>query len=96
MSESLPNIYIPGVSQETPITTTVAHHVFIIDGSGSMSSCRSATISGFNEQVQNIRQLGTRIPTQQNRVTLVVFNGVADVRYFDADVSSLQELTDLT
>ena len=94
-SEPLPQIHIPGVSDSgAPDERLCVHHVFIIDASGSMRSLRKATIDGFNEQVQNIRQLERNNPNARNLVTLVVFNGVADVRFFEADSNSLQEITE--
>lgn len=94
-SEPLPQIHIPGVSGTgTPEERTVVHHVFILDASGSMRSLRQQTITGFNEQVQNIRQLEQRFPNQRNLVTLVVFSGTTEVRFFDTDSISLQLITE--
>lgn len=93
-SEPLPQIHIPGVSDNsTPSERTNVHHVFILDASGSMSGLRQQTITGFNEQVQNIRQLEQRFPNQRNLVTLVVFSGTTEVRFFDTDSISLQPIT---
>lgn len=94
-SEPLPQIHIPGVSDTgTPTERTNVHHVFILDASGSMKGLRQQTITGFNEQVQNIRQLEQQFPNQRNLVTLVVFNGTTDVRFFDTDSISLQQITE--
>ncbi len=94
-SEPLPQIHIPGVSDTgTPAERTNVHHVFILDASGSMKGLQQQTITGFNEQVQNIRQLEQQFPNQRNLVTLVVFNGTTDVRFFDTDSISLQQITE--
>lgn len=93
--EPLPQIHIPGVSNDSTDPVTIVHHVFILDASGSMLPLRNATISGFNEQVQNIRQLEQQYPNQRNLVSLVFFNRAEDVRFFDASSSSLQEITAL-
>lgn len=93
-AEVLPQIHIPGVSDNTQGVRTNVHHVFILDASGSMRSLRRQTITGFNEQVQNIRQLEQQFPSQRNLVTLVVFNGRTEVRFFDSESDSLQEITE--
>src|SRR4051812_37830397 len=49
------------------------YHI-ILDQSGSMQDCLSATISGFNEQLQVIRSLQIRFPEQEIRVGLTRFN----------------------
>lgn len=56
----------------TPVKagTKTSHVVFILDDSGSMQSCRDATISGFNEFLQG--QKASVIPT---RVSLYKFDG---------------------
>lgn len=94
--EQLPQIHIPGVSDSAaaPTHTSVVHHVFILDASGSMRSLQAATITGFNEQVQNIRQLERDMPEQLNRVTLVFFNGRITERLFNTASDTLGELTD--
>ena len=94
--ETLPQIHIPGVSDQsaTPLHTSVVHHVFIMDSSGSMRPLRAATIVGFNEQVQNIRQLEQTMPEQQNRVTLVFFNGRITERLVNTSSDTLRELTE--
>ncbi|RTL07699.1 VWA domain-containing protein [Candidatus Dependentiae bacterium] len=95
LSEPLPQIHIPGVSGTvSQEERTVVHHVFILDASGSMAHLQRQTIVGFNEQVQNIRQLEQQFPNQRNLVTLVVFNGTTDVRFFDTDSVSLQQITE--
>jgi len=93
--DPLPQIHIPGVSADAPPTPpTVVHHVFILDASGSMLRLRQSTITGFNEQVQNIRQLMRDLPNQSNYVTLVVFNGRAEERYFDIPADGIQEISE--
>ena len=43
---------------------TIYH--LIVDKSGSMGDCIEQTISGFNEQVSKIQQLGVKWPTIKN------------------------------
>lgn len=93
--EPLPQIHVPGVSGvQSPAASVTVHHIFILDASGSMSGLRNQTISGFNEQVQNIRQLEQEFPSQRNLVTLIVFNGQAQERFFDVGSESLREITE--
>jgi hypothetical protein len=46
----------------------------IVDRSGSMSDCIENTITGFNEQVNKIRQLGAEFPEQTITMGLTMFN----------------------
>ena len=93
MTEEQRLIHIPGVSAIPSSAAATVHHVFIIDASGSMGVIRDSTISGFNEQVDNIRKLEQENTGQRNLVTLVFFDSRANVRYFDSSSSSLQKLT---
>ena len=57
----------------------------ILDRSGSMNDCVTETISGFNEQVQRIRQLEEQYPDQVVRVNLCLFNhNISHQRYLFA------------
>ena len=94
-NEAPTQIFIPGVSAEgTPAERIRIHHVFILDASGSMKPLQKQTIAGFNEQVQNIRQLEQQHPNQEQLVTLAVFNGSPNIRFFDTSSISLQEITE--
>lgn len=69
------------------------YYLLVLDKSGSMQSCENETISGFNEQVQMIRNLQKRFPDQQIYVSLTTFsdevehvfdkNTGADIRELD-------------
>jgi hypothetical protein len=53
---------------------TKTYYQLIIDKSGSMSSCVKETISGYNEQIQMIRDLQRLNPEQEILVSLTTFN----------------------
>jgi hypothetical protein len=62
--------------------TKTSHIIFVLDDSGSMQSCRAATISGYNEylQAQKKDALETGIPTF---VSLYKFDGSSVKSVFD-------------
>lgn len=72
------------------------HHVYnliILDESGSMQSIKSATISGFNEVVQTIKEVEKQFPEQEHYVSLVTFNGMGVKTLLDKrPVSHLYEI----
>lgn len=70
------------------------HHVIILDKSGSMSSVKGPTISGFNETVANIRQLASKDPSQTHTVTLVTFSDENQNVCWREGLASLKELND--
>ena len=51
-------------------------NLIILDESGSMESVKSLIISGFNELVQNIKNLKKDFADQEHFVSLVTFNGM--------------------
>lgn len=55
------------------------HTIIILDKSGSMESCREATISGFNEQLQTAKNSPENLKIQ---LTLVTFNNNTTVEKF--------------
>jgi uncharacterized protein YegL len=65
----------------------------ILDRSGSMNDCIPQTISGFNEQVQRIRQLEGEYPDQEIRVNLCLFNHNILHQIVNATTDFLEELT---
>jgi hypothetical protein len=72
---------------------TKSHIVFLLDDSGSMQSCRDATISGFNEylQAQKIDSENTGIETF---VSLYKFNGSSVTGVINKmPISEVQPLT---
>ena len=50
------------------------YYHLILDRSGSMTSCADATISGFNEQIQMIRDMQRLHSDQEILVSLTTFN----------------------
>lgn len=50
------------------------YYQLILDRSGSMGDCIQPTISGFNEQMDMIRDLRQKFPDQEIRVSLTQFN----------------------
>jgi hypothetical protein len=72
--------------------TQRTHYQLIVDRSGSMSDCIEATINGFNEQLNRIRQMETEFPEQDIRIGLTLFNdAVNQLRMGDsvADMPSM-------
>jgi len=65
---------------------------FILDKSGSMDSCRVATINGFNAQIKIIRSLKNEFPNQEYKVSLTTFNGGIDHLFRDAPADFVPEL----
>jgi len=54
------------------------HHVYnlmILDESGSMEDIKNATIRGFNEVVETIKDVESKFPEQRHFISLVSFNG---------------------
>lgn len=72
--------------------TKTSHIIFVLDDSGSMQSCRAATISGYNEylQAQKKDALETGIPTF---VSLYKFDGSSVKSVFNR--ISVSEVKDL-
>ena len=50
------------------------YYQLILDRSGSMGSCAEEAVSGFNEQVQQIKLLQEKYPEQEFLVSLTTFN----------------------
>lgn len=51
---------------------------FVLDRSGSMSNCIESTVSGFNEQLDTIKQLQKEFPEQEFEVSLTIFDDTID------------------
>lgn len=65
----------------------------VLDETGSMSSCKEATISGFNEYIQTLKN----DKKGKILVSLTKFNsGNTEVVYTDKPLSDVQNLTDKT
>jgi len=68
----------------------VTQALFVIDESGSMQSCRNETISGINEQIQELKK-HTNIETF---VTIVTFNSIVLDKIVNIPITEVTELTD--
>lgn len=69
------------------------YYLLILDRSGSMSDCVSETISGFNEQIQMIKDLQRRHPEQEFYLSLTTFNHLIDHSFRECLVDEVKELT---
>lgn len=79
--------------QEThccPVMATT-HVAIVLDRSGSMESCRDATISGFNEYITGIRNAAQS--GRNTRVSLSVFNHDLETILFETPVDRLRPLS---
>src|SRR4051812_5180522 len=68
------------------------HVAIVLDRSGSMEECRDATIGGFNEYVDGIRQTAEREELAV-KATLAIFNEEVALRYVDAPIARLTRLS---
>ncbi len=68
------------------------HYVLVVDKSGSMSHLTESTITGVNEQVQTIKNLQDKYPTQSYFMTYVNFNEDVDVEFTMKKASDLEEI----
>ena len=50
------------------------HNLIIVDESGSMSVIRKQAFAGMNENLQTVRQMQSKFPDQEQRVTLITFD----------------------
>lgn len=69
------------------------YYLMILDRSGSMESCKEETLSGFNEQIQMIRDLQDKHPGQTFHVSLTTFNHLVAHPMADVQVGELLPLT---
>ncbi|OWY24029.1 hypothetical protein C7N43_04910 [Sphingobacteriales bacterium UPWRP_1] len=69
------------------------YNLIILDESGSMQSIKHATISGFNEIVQTIKEVEKQFPEQEHYVSFITFNGLGIKTLLDkAPVLKLSEI----
>ncbi len=73
-------------------TQRTIYHL-ILDRSGSMSDCIENTVTGFNEQVNKIRQLEEKFPDQQIVMGLTTFNNQVEHHLKLAPPQSILTLT---
>ncbi|MFM9052295.1 MAG: hypothetical protein ACKOKF_08255 [Bacteroidota bacterium] len=69
------------------------YYLLVLDRSGSMQVCLHDTISGYNEQVQMIRDLQTRYPEQEFHVSLTIFNHLVEHPLIDGRGREIKELS---
>ena len=69
------------------------YYLLILDRSGSMNDCINETISGYNEQLQMIRDLQNRYPEQEFYSSLTTFNHTVEHPFMESSVSTMKELT---
>jgi len=69
------------------------YYLLILDRSGSMSDCVNETISGFNEQMQMIKDLQRRYPEQEFYLSLTTFNHLIDHSFRECLINEVKELT---
>lgn len=71
-----------------------AYITFIIDESGSMFGVRDATITGINEQIQQIQKdFGSKTDDIETIVSLIKFNGETIPVFMHRPLSDLKEIT---
>ena len=68
------------------------YYQLILDRSGSMCDCAHQAVSGFNEQIQQIKSLQERYPEQEFRVSLTTFNDEMTLAVDREKVKSVKEL----
>ncbi len=65
--------------------------IFILDKSGSMTSCWDATISGFNEYLKNLEKEKNKIS-----LSLTLFNTQVESRFVDEKLEKVKKLDKIT
>lgn len=73
---------------------TIYH--LIVDKSGSMADVTHQTITGYNEQVQQIQSVQRDFPEQLITIGLTTFNGKVDHHYFDVPAMNASWLSQQT
>ena len=63
----------------------------LLDRSGSMIGCREATVTGFNEQLQVLKQEGP--DNEETNVSLITFNHEIEEKFMSTLASDVVELT---
>ena len=60
--------------KQTKTQAKRVHNLIIVDESGSMSVIRKQAFAGMNETLQTVRQMQSKFPDQEQRVTLITFD----------------------
>jgi hypothetical protein len=76
------------------MATDKVYNLIILDESGSMSSIKKATISGFNEVVQTIKGIEKKFLEQEHFISLVSFNGLGIKTLLDKQPAASLSLID--
>ena len=72
----------------------VSYITFVIDESGSMSPVRDATITGINEQIQQIKKdFGSKTDEIETIVSLIKFNATPTAIFLNKGLDELKEIT---
>jgi hypothetical protein len=66
---------------------------FVLDKSGSMSSCRETTIDGFNKQIDTIKQLQKEFSEQSFLMSLTIFDDSVENIFKNINLSVFEKLT---
>src|SRR6187431_2196802 len=70
---------------------TIYH--FVADKSGSMEDVLHQTITGYNEQLQQIQIIQKEFPEQLIAIGLTTFNGQVDHQYYGVPVDNAEWLS---
>ena len=71
-------------------TKTLYH--FVLDKSGSMSDCIEATITGFNSQLETIRELQSEFPEQEFVMSLTIFDSQVETVFTQVGIDDFKPL----
>ena len=71
---------------------TDTHYLLILDESGSMGKVKQQTLNGLNEQIQTIKSLEIKYPTQKYFISIVKFNTEITPLIIDVPASEVKEL----
>ena len=69
--------------QQNKKETKRVHNLIIVDESGSMSIIRKQAFAGMNETLQTVRQMQSKYPDQEQRVTLITFDSDHTKLHYD-------------
>ena len=65
---------------------------FVLDKSGSMYDCIEATISGFNSQMETIKELQSEFPEQKFMASLTIFDNSVETVFSQVGISDFKSL----
>ncbi len=74
-------------------TNKTTYYQLILDQSGSMESCKKATIDGFNNQLKSIHSMKIEYPEQEFFVSLTKFSSEPQHLFLDCSVDKIKNLT---